>query len=712
MPGPTASPEQALVDLAQWIARAIQYSPRHPVVAGLASTAHASLRAALERKSPLDVGVTKDGLVVEGVPARHPALRSRLGPLLHERGVLLVRFGGDVRIDEVVALVDLLSLPPDQIFAHGGMRRALAERGVSRVQVEAVAHSLSADERSMAERDQRLRVTFHGVLSRVLGRRGVDDRSSAALLDLLEDPEVASHLLEEQENLAEAVAGMCLLVLQKEARSGVPLRQKMRAVLSRLVPNARMRVLYGWPSLAGDFREALTTMLSGMDDDALADFALPAIVLAPSHLTRALYTLRALAGVGARRGVIVRRLAARLHDLPLDEPSTLTTLQALSQRPDEPDPYEEEREVLALAAERASSAALLFDRPPDAAEPRLDSFAPGALDRLSQHDAVEIVLLAARMVDFESFCTQLPRAAEFLGEVGGTAAVAGIFRALRELSPTRWRNEVRSTLHALAQSGAAIDLIEDVERSAHTLEGERLEETIEVLRILAAERPEPLLELLSRTESRKVRRVLLDLLPDAGPALLPLVLARLRAPEWYIARNMVTLVRRAGGASSDLAEVATHAHPQVRLEVVRALRGVNDDGAHAILVRALADETHDVRSAALAALSDAALGAAAAYALAEVALDPQRDDDVKRRVVSVLGRCRDDAAPAALLHLLEPRGFIELPSTAALRDHVALSLYRCRAPAAAAAFQRGLHSSSWRVRKACERAAARGDDDG
>ena len=94
--------------------------------------------------------------------------------------------------------------------------------------------------------------------------------------------------------------------------------------------------------------------------------------------------------------------------------------------------------------------------------------------------------------------------------------------------------------------------------------------------------------------------------------------------------------------------------------------------------------------------------------LERVAADDQQSEEVRRRVIDALGKSLHDAAAAALFKLMQPKGLIERGATSALRDAAAEALRASPAAKAAALFQEGLTSSTWRVRKACERAAGTG----
>ena len=67
----TVTHERALVELAQWVGRTLQYSASHPVCVQLGEKTHATVLAALDAASPIEVGVLSNDVLVGGVSTKH-----------------------------------------------------------------------------------------------------------------------------------------------------------------------------------------------------------------------------------------------------------------------------------------------------------------------------------------------------------------------------------------------------------------------------------------------------------------------------------------------------------------------------------------------------------------------------------------------------------------------------------------------------------------
>jgi hypothetical protein len=124
-----------------------------------------------------------------------------------------------------------------------------------------------------------------------------------------------------------------------------------------------------------------------------------------------------------------------------------------------------------------------------------------------------------------------------------------------------------------------------------------------------------LLDVLARTENRRMRFRLLDLLAELGPVVARDAAALLSDSRWYVVRNMLLLLRRVGDSRSVLAVRRCVEHPdlRVRLEAIHTLFAFDRDVPRELLRRALHDP--DLRQA------EAAMELAGKYGIVE-AVEP------------------------------------------------------------------------------------------
>jgi len=583
------------------------------------------------------------------------------------------------------------------------------------VQVDEIAHELTIEDRERIRKEQHLRELFREMLMRLLSNGQVPPDIGAHIAELAEHPDLAVRVIQSEPhvNLAEAVAAFALILLQEEQRLGEALLEKMGPILLHLAPESRERVVLGYPPLVGDFRQALAAAFEVLTEAQLARFVFPCVRAHASDLDGTLYALGVVATSEERRAEVARRLSGLLYDLNLDEQPTHDLLRTLAAEAGEAGSFASERAVLGDAARRILDTRSPLHRRGEDELLDARAFARTELDALAQRAAFDVVGRSARMVDFDRFCAQLPAAARTLSSEERAPSVAGLLLGLAAVTESRWADLAAKTLAQIARSGVSALALRAAERLAGRGDDAHVDDVVLLARLMVAHNAEPVLDLLERSDSRKLRRALLDVLLSAGGGLLASVQTRLQSSQWYVTRNMIILHTRLGGGAEELRALADHPHAQVRVEVVRSLRAMSrDPAASDIVAKRLSDSAPEVAQAAITSLATMELSGPVVSALEAVAADETRGEDARRTAIQVLGGSRSDAAPDALLRLMQPHGLIEAPSTGTLRDDAARALHGCPAAGAPARFEEALHSTVRRVRKACERALGTDPNDG
>src|SRR6185312_15445156 len=504
--------ESLLVDLSQWLGRVQQYSPTHPMSAQMGEKTLASLGRALAVESPLAFGVLKEDVLVGENPAKHPTIKNRLAPHLHERGVLV------------------LGMQPQNVFDKGGLARLARERGVGHVQIDEIAHELTSEEREAQRRRKKLGDFFAEMLRNMLARRDGDaGELGEHLAEMLEHPEIAVSILEaDAAGIAEAAAGLALMTRQEEARSRTELGPKLRDVLLRLAPASRDRMLLGLPSLLGEFRAALAWAVEGLEPEQLARLFLPSIRAHATDLDATLYAAGAAVAHDGRRLSALRCAGRLLFDLPAEDAAAAEVLAALAAPVPDYDSYRRERECLREPAARARAARTAMPAP------------SGAAAEFDGRRAVEeVIALAKATRSFDRFAARLPPVA---GRYAASGAVDGAIGVVGGLARAGAEGALRE---ACVSSAAAI--LADLDRKSAAATPAEIDESSALVRHFVAHAPVAVLGRLDVSESRKMRRMLLDALPAAGASLLPELVVRLRSSSWFVVRNGVGLLARCGG---------------------------------------------------------------------------------------------------------------------------------------------------------------------
>jgi hypothetical protein len=705
---PPQNDEQWVLELWQWVGRAAQYSVNHPVSVVTGTKVHQGLTAALRASSgSIALGILRDGMTIGTAVVQNPGLKSRMAPYFHERGVVLIRFLSGITVEELTAFLSAATLPVNDVFAEGGLRSIIVRRGVVRVHVDELSHDVLEEERAEDRRIRRLRDLFVALL------RGVQEARRATspddLIELLDEPKLLAKMFEQaepQRALAQVLAGFADLAQEASAARRVDLKPKIVVVLEALGPEARDRLLLGYAALDGAARQPLADVIATLGPHALARLCLPTVRYHASRLDRFYFALRAVSPDAGVRIDVLRKLARLLYDLPLDEPATHDVMAGLAEPPRDGDPFRFERAVLTKIAARIRDERAGFRMRKANRAPSAEGFEGSRLDGLDHGVATDIGLLSARLVDYADVAARAPATAASMIRVGRLSGAAGVVRALSAVDDPRWLAVTQAALATVVRGDVLAGILADLDHN-----DERLEALTPFLKAAAPSRADLLFGVLEKTPNRKVRRTLLEVIAGVGPTVLPLVKARLASTEWFVVRNMVTLGVRVGARAQELAQVARHPHAKVRLEVARAMRLLpSEPAASEALAYMVQDPAEEVRSAALSALAEVSISAAAAHSIEASILDEAQKDDVRKRAVEALIRSASDEAAAALFRLLEPRGLLERSFSSELRERAAVGLRRSRAASAAQLFQRGLTSPTWRVRKACEKAMEGGHE--
>jgi len=228
-------------------------------------------------------------------------------------------------------------------------------------------------------------------------------------------------------------------------------------------------------------------------------------------------------------------------------------------------------------------------------------------------------------------------------------AVARVERVQRGAA---WEGPVAVAFRATAERMSSREPVEVLAASLPELKEEVFAVVPSLVEHLGPAAVHHLLDVLARTENRRMRFRLLDLLAKVGPAVARDAAALLSDSRWYVVRNMLLLLRRVGDSRSVLAVRRCVDHPdlRVRLEAIHTLFEFDRDVPRELLRRALHDP--DLRQA------EAAMDLAGKYGIAE-AVEPivaylcEWDPFGKRRAVRLkairaLAAIGDPAALAGL----------------------------------------------------------------
>jgi hypothetical protein len=173
---------------------------------------------------------------------------------------------------------------------------------------------------------------------------------------------------------------------------------------------------------------------------------------------------------------------------------------------------------------------------------------------------------------------------------------------------------------------------------------------------LGPEGADPLLDLLADSESRQVRRAILDRLVRLGSDLGPRLLPRLADERWFVVRNVLFLAAEMPDPPAGLNAGAFRQHPdaRVRREAYRLLFRDPAERTRS-LCTALSDVEPGLQRLALATAAESGCPDPAVPLVVNIASHTELDSDVRVGAIRVLAAHGGAMALDALLRLTEIR---------------------------------------------------------
>jgi hypothetical protein len=649
-----------LIELSIALHKHSMYPDGHPTLGPASDGVARRLNGLLQERGTLSLGVARDQLVIEGVATdpRHPVLKD-LAERLHRHHLGAVSFvrgvsGGE--IDESLKMlaedagrdgVEPLGLRPISKIAAwehvklypltfdrlqlldaepGGDEGPPSPAGTKSAQLWvglARAALASEDLEKPAPAPPPEPHAFRPAPAAPLTDAEID-----AALDVVEaaaplsaadaKPEVIAEAIESHERgtaYDQVIVGYMLQIADELKTAGgsgaVALKKRMSKLISTLDQATLSRLL----DMGGDLtqrRQFILDASQGMAVDAVVDL------------------VQAASGEGAP---ISRSMLRMLTKLGYHAERGPTASRAMA-----------ETDLRDQVAELVKGWAL--------ADPNPDGYA-AALEKMSQASPA---LLAPGEAQF---APEPVRVLEMACEAGATGDA--VQRALDQLMLG-------------GRLAEALDVIERAPRPSPATEAMTARiATPETVRLLLASQPvdfalvdrvvertgeasvEPMLDLLAESESRQVRRGLIDRLLKFGAPLGPHLLPRLGDERWYVVRNLLYLGAELPSAPPGLnaAQFTQHADLRVRREALRVLFKDPAVRTRAICT-ALADEDARVKRLALSAVADGGCPEAAVPLVVAVATG---DEESELRVAAIRALAAEGGRLAldALLRLTHMR---------------------------------------------------------
>ena len=630
------------------------YPGGHPTLEPAAAAVVARLEHLLAERGTLSLGVAREQLVIEGVATdpRNPVLKD-LADRLHRHHLGAVSFNHGVSWEEVEDALKLLAVDADRGQGPIGLRPVTlipawphlrlfpitfdrlelvgdegsegtsevsggraAQLWVGLARAALAAEDQPPDEQAPPEphafRPEPKPLSEEELDAAVGQVTGVGD-----MLEAPAEPQQVAKAIESHERgtaYDQVIVGYLLQIAEELKTAGgagaVALKKKMSRLVSALEPRTLERLL----DMGGDLgqrKQFLLDASQGMAVDAVVDL-LEAASAGGAPISGAMLRMLTKLGHHAERGPAPRR---QLAETGLRE-QVAELLTGWDLQDPNPGGYGLALQRMAAAAPTlvAASEVQYAPEPLRIIHMAIESGAEGeALER-----AVTELVGAGRLSDLLGAVERAP-----------AANLATAFIRRKSVNP----GTLKMLLESVPVDFALIDQLVDA---------------------LDEEAIAPMLDVLAASESRQVRRGVIDRLIKIGDRLAPFLPARLSDERWYVVRNVLYLAAELPTvpAEVDATVFRHHADPRVRREALRVLFRHPVERTRTICT-ALTDQDPRTKRLALSSVGPEGWPEAAVPLLIALASDADQDDDLRVSAVRALGSQGGRLALDALLRLTE-----------------------------------------------------------
>jgi hypothetical protein len=581
------------------------YPDGHPAIAqSLTRLADSTMR--LTDMGPLALQVHGEVLLIDGARPQKPDLAiAELAGLLHRHliGGLTVNSGATA--DSWRTMLLLLSRPPEEVRADGGIAHLWATAGGPSIEIQEIDYT------EVLREKEGLAATIDKILAAAMSGRqlAVDEPALDALAGIVADPAKLAELMKQ---LGERT-GHLPQSAEMQTAAFLTLARGLVEYVSRVAPEKLNAIFEGLgESVRHMSIDALSRLLAERNHPEAMAGSLNVVNSMVEHLPDGPAASFVAAHVVAERGA-TERLAHAFQNLVPD--------------------FNRQRQLLALAREEAAAT----DLGQDESFPELWKSVEGMLTSysdaryVSEDYARELSHARTQPVGVESTSDDPPeRIAAWLATVSD-AALRNLDRDLLtdllniEMDPLRWRDVADTVvLHAddlvrvgyfdqawhlietlIAQSaqqewrqphatdalarfgkGSLLKHVSAHLRGAPDASFERLKR---VCHAIGPSLIVPLAEVLAAEQDARSRRRLRDILVEFGPSGAETIRPLMNAANWEVRRTAAYLLREFGGAEGlkELVPLLADSEPLVQREAVQGLVLNGSDDASAILLRGL-----------------------------------------------------------------------------------------------------------------------------
>ena len=645
-----------LIELSIALHKHAMYPGGHPTLGPAAEGVARRLDSLLGARGKLSLGVARDQLIIEGVATdpKNPVLHD-LAERLHRHHLGAVSFTRGVSPAELEEALKLVAMDADRNADPIGLRPAdriprwphLELYPLTFERLELVGGPEDAEGRESAVTGGRSALLWVGLARAALAS---DEKKK-------EKPPPEPHAFRPQQEKAEQLSDAEIDQAFSEAKAGeleaaaAEPAQVAKAIESHERGTAYDQVIVGYMlQIAEDLKQGgagavalkkkMSRLVTSLDQGTLERL----LEMGGDQRQRRQFLLDAAQGMSADAVVDLAR-AASGAGAPISN-AMLRMLRKLGQHA-ERGPVG--RRTLAESALREQMSELvqgweLADPNPDgyaAALQKMSMSAPTLIAASEQAYAPESERIVKMAIESGSVGEPLDRAVNDFMARGRIPDLVAILDGAAQQNPATERVRARVEDPSMLQAALQMQPVD-------------LNLVDQLVQQLGPRAAEPLLDALANSESRTLRRALIDRLVKIPDVTRPGLAKRAADPRWFVQRNMLYLAAELPGPPAlDAAPFGQHEDPRVRREALRVLFRSNDR-TRAICL-ALSDPDPKVKRLALNAVVEGGVPEPAVPLVIAVATDDDQETELRVAAIRSLAGKGGRVGLEALLKLTEIR---------------------------------------------------------
>jgi hypothetical protein len=692
------------------------YPGGHPAI-GSTLGRITELTAILTAAGPFTLEVRPQAIHInDAAPAKPDAAIVELSDVLRRQlvGTLTLNPGADTESWRILLL--LLSRPPDDVRADGGIGSLWATAGGPSMEIVEIdyAEVLREREGDAAASDRLIAAAMSGA------QLELDESGMRLLMEMVGDPARLSALMQQLEQRTEGMPGAVRVGAFLNILRGLAdyvartnpsqLDQTLRQVgtaAGRLSAEAMLELLLrrSKPDAMAGSVDVVSAMVHRMSDSSVAQFVSNSVISERGPTDRLAQAFHALVPDVDRQRQL---LSIAQPDVAASELGQEAAFQEMWQKVEEMlTSYSDEKFVsdgyareLSGARARAIDVEAASDDPPERVADWLATVADGSLrnlDELLLTDLLRIEEDGARWRDIAE--TAITHAEDLVrvGYFDQAFRVAESVATEGARLPAR-NDAARAVLDRLGRGA----MMRHAAKQLRTADDELYGRLKHLAHGIGPAVIAPLAEALSAEQDARSRRRLRDILVEFGAAGRESVQQLMSAANWEVRRTAAFLLREFGGAEGlkELQPLLRDTEPLVQREAIQALMLNGTDAASQILLEALTTTTGRPRETLvteLGSMKDERAGPLFCYLVRHI--DRKRFPVVYVGAIDALGSFGGPDAVEALKVALQAGGWNPF-RTRRTRASAAQALRRIGTSAAVTALREASTRGSWGVRAA------------